>query len=145
MHDVNSGRTMKKYRISLGILMLVALAGSPVPAHDEFDDDAELKRTPADSNQSVALQSQPESKVTIKLFQYQPGRIKAPVGTMVTWLNEDEIFHTVTAGDPVKKSGGFDATLDGKGKSFSFTFSQPGTYTYYCERHEHMRGEIEVR
>jgi plastocyanin len=35
--------------------------------------------------------------------------------------------------------------LDGKGKSFSFTFSQPGTYTYYCERHEHMRGEIEIR
>ena len=44
-----------------------------------------------------------------------------------------------------KKGGGFDASLDGKGKSFSFTFSQPGIYTYYCDRHEHMRGEIEVR
>jgi plastocyanin len=137
---------MKKYLISLGILMLVAIAASsPVLAHDECDDVAQPKPTSAESHKSVALQSQPESKVTIKLFQYQPGRIEARVGTIVTWLNEDEIFHTVTAGEPDKKGGGFDAALDGKGKSYSFTFSHPGTYTYYCERHEHMRGEIEIR
>jgi manganese oxidase len=136
---------MKKSLRSLGILMLVALAKSPVLAHDECDDGAPPQLAPTASHQSVALQSQPESKVTIKLFQYQPGRIQATVGTTVTWLNEDEIFHTVTGGEPDKKGGGFDAALDGKGKSFSFTFAQPGTYTYYCERHEHMRGEIEVR
>jgi plastocyanin len=84
-------------------------------------------------------------RLIIKLFQYQPGRIQATVGTTVTWLNEDEISHTVTAGEPGRNGGGFDAALDGKGETFSFTFSQPGTYTYYCERHEHMRGEIEVR
>ena len=126
--------------------MLVAIAGSsPVLAHDECDDVPQHKLTCAENHESVSSQSEPESKVTIKLFQYQPGRVQARVGTMVTWLNEDEIFHTVTAGEPDKKGGGFDAALDGKGKSFSFTFSQPGTYTYYCERHEHMRGEIEIR
>ena len=126
--------------------MFVVLVGdSPVLAHDECDDFAQPKAAPVESHETAALQSQPESKVTIKLFQYQPGRIQAGVGSTVTWLNEDEIFHTVTAGEPDKKGGGFDAALDGKGKSFSFTFSQPGTYTYYCERHEHMRGEIEIR
>jgi plastocyanin len=146
IHDVNSRGHMKRYPICSGILMLLATAGSsPVLAHDECDDLAQPKLTRAESHESVALRSQPESKVTIKLFQYQPGRIQARVGTMVTWLNEDEIFHTVTAGEPDKKGGGFDAALHGKGKSFSFTFSQPGTYTYYCKRHEHMRGEIEVR
>jgi plastocyanin len=125
--------------------MLLATTGSPpLLAHDECDDVSQPKLTRAETHESLALQSQPESKVTIKLFQYQPGRLQAGVGTMVTWLNEDEILHTVTAGEP-DKGGGFDAALDGKGKSFSFTFSQPGTYTYYCERHEHMRGEIEIR
>ena len=126
--------------------MLVATTGSPpVLANDECDDVSQPKLTCAESHESVALQSQPESKVTIKLFRYQPGRIEARVGTIVTWLNEDEIFHTVTAGEPGRNGAGFDAALDGKGKSFSFIFSQPGTYSYYCERYEHMRGEIEVR
>jgi plastocyanin len=136
---------MKKYLISLGILLLMALAKSPVLAHEECDDGAQPQLASSESHQTVALPSQPESKVTIKLFQYQPGRIQATVGTTVTWLNEDEIFHTVTASEPDKRDGGFDAALDGKGKSFSFTFSQPGVYSYYCDRHEHMRGEIEVR
>jgi plastocyanin len=60
----------------------------------------------------------------------------------VTWVNEDEIYHTVTA---EKKDSGFDAPLDGKGKNFSYTFFQPGIYAYHCERYEHMRREIEVR
>jgi plastocyanin len=44
-----------------------------------------------------------------------------------------------------KKENGFAASLDGKGTSFSFTFAQPGMYPYFCERHEHMRGEVLVR
>jgi plastocyanin len=145
-HDEKGIDGMKRYWASFGILTAVILSvSSTLLAHDECDDVARPKLTRAESHESVALQSQPESKVTIKLFQYQPGRIQARVGTMVTWLNEDEIFHTVTAGEPDKKGGGFDAVLDGKGKNFSFTFSQPGVYTYYCDRHEHMRGEIEVR
>jgi plastocyanin len=60
----------------------------------------------------------------------------------VSWVNEDDILHTVTA---EKKENGFAAYLDGKGQSFSFSFAQPGTYSYFCERHEHMRGEVLVR
>jgi len=135
---------MKRYWTSLGILTAVILVGiSPVLAHDECDDEDQPKVVNAEGVESVNPQSQ--ANVTIKLFQYNPGRIQVQAGTTVTWMNEDEIFHTVTAGEPEKKGGGFDASLDGKGKSFSFTFSQPGIYTYYCDRHEHMRGEIEVR
>jgi plastocyanin len=122
------------------------LSGSlPVLAHDECDEVQQEKTARAESGESVGPQSQIGTNVTVKLFQYQPGRIQVKAGTKVTWVNEDEIFHTITAGEPAKKGGGFDAPLDGKGKSFSFTFSQPGTYSYYCDRHEHMRGEIEVR
>lgn len=99
----------------------------------------------AEIGESEGPRSLPGPQVTIRIFQYQPERIQVRSGTRVTWVNEDEILHTVTAGAPEKKGGGFDAPLESKGKSFSFTFSRPGTYSYYCDRHEHMRGEVEVR
>jgi len=135
---------MKRYGKVFGILAAATvLASTPVLGHEECDDD-QAKTAMAQRADGLGTESPGAANVTIKLFQYQPGRIQVKAGTTVTWLNEDEIFHTVTAVAPEQK-GGFDASLDGKGKSFSFTFSQPGTYPYYCDRHEHMRGEIEVR
>ena len=137
---------MKHYWINLGILTAVVLAlSTPVLAHEDCDDVDQAKTVMAERDDGEGTESPGTANVTIKLFQYQPGRIQVKAGTTVTWMNEDEIFHTVTAVAREGKGGGFDAPLDGKGKSFSFTFSQPGVYTYYCDRHEHMRGEIEVR
>ena len=137
---------MKQYWMNLGILTAVVLAVStPLLAHEDCDDVDQAKTAMAQRADGLGTEASAAAKVTIKLFQYQPGRIQVKAGTTVTWMNEDEIFHTVTAGEPEKEGGRFDAPLDGKGKSFSFTFSQPGIYSYYCDRHEHMRGEIEVR
>jgi len=145
-HEEKGVDGMKRYWASFGIFMAVILTSSSILlAHDECDDVPEGKAASAARGESVGSQAQAGSSVTVKLFQYQPGRIQVKAGTTVTWMNEDEIFHTVTASEPEKEGGSFDAPLDGKGKSFSFTFSQPGIYTYYCDRHEHMRGEIEVR
>ena len=136
---------MKRYAKVLEILAAtVVLASVPVFGHEECDDD-QAKTALAERVDKLDDESPPAANVTIKLFQYQPGRIQVKAGTTVTWLNEDEIFHTVTTVAREGKGGGFDAPLEGKGKSFSFTFAQPGVYTYYCDRHEHMRGDIEVR
>jgi len=83
--------------------------------------------------------------VGIRLFNFQPAKIEIKQGSMVTWTNQDDIRHTVTSGMPDKKDGKFGAPLAGRGTSFSFTFKEPGTYTYFCDRHQHMRGEIQVR
>ena len=40
--------------------------------------------------------------------------------------------------------GTFNAKLAGKGKTFSFTFTKPGTYTYYCDIHQGMNATITV-
>jgi len=136
---------MKRYGKGLWILAAVVLASTPVLGHEECDDVDQAKIATAQRADGQGAEVPAATNVTIKLFQYQPGRIQVKAGTTVTWLNEDEIFHTVTAVARNGKGGGFDAPLDGKGKSFSFTFSEPGVYTYYCDRHEHMRGEIEVR
>ena len=132
---------MKRNRLMIGIFSAVLLAGSAVvSAHDDCDETEAINHAGSHLAQSVV--APPASQVTIKLFQYQPGRVQVKAGTTVTWVNDDEIYHTVTLDN---KERGIDAPLDGKGTSFSFTFTQPGTYSYYCDRHEHMRGEIEVR
>jgi plastocyanin len=123
---------------------LILTGDSAALAHEAHDRQQKEKNSRAEASEAVGSQSRAGTNVTVRLFQYQPGRIQVKAGTTVTWINEDEILHTVTAGEPETKGGGFDALLDGKGKSFSLTFSQPGTYTYHCERHEQMRGEIEV-
>jgi plastocyanin len=130
---------VNRYPSGLALLAAAILIGSaPARAHEECDG-SEDKISSAAGDESFRP-ARPD--ITIKLFQFQPGRVQVKAGTTVTWVNDDEIVHTVTL-DAKEKS--FDAALDGKGKSFSFTFTKAGIYIYYCDRHEHMRGEIEVR
>jgi len=82
--------------------------------------------------------------VTIKTFEFQPVPLAVKAGTRVTWTNNDAIEHTVTSGTPETPDGRFNSPLDGKGATFTFTFTQAGTYPYFCDRHNHMLGEIRV-
>jgi plastocyanin len=81
---------------------------------------------------------------TIKLFQYQPKAMEVKAGTTVTWINGDDIEHSVTAGAPGKETGAFDSGFFKKGGSYSFTFDKPGTYTYFCKRHNSMKATVTV-
>lgn len=58
--------------------------------------------------------------------------------------NEDEIEHTVSAGTPSERDPAFSAVLSGKGKTTERTFDRAGTFTYFCERHQFMRGGITI-
>jgi plastocyanin len=57
----------------------------------------------------------------------------------VTWINGDDIPHTIAAKDRSFRS----KTLDTDGR-FSFTFMTPGQYDYFCSLHPHMVGKIVV-
>jgi plastocyanin len=83
--------------------------------------------------------------VAIQTFQFRPTPSEVEAGTRITWNNQDDILHTVTSGTPDNRDNRFGAPLDGKGTSYSFTFTQGGAYPYFCERHQSMRGEILVR
>lgn len=83
------------------------------------------------------------SGVTIKITDYKfaPAATSVPVGTKVTWINEDSVPHTVSVSKgPVK----FDSGLLSKGQSFSYTFTSAGTYSYYCAVHPDMTATITV-
>lgn len=83
-------------------------------------------------------------QVDIRLFQFQPNVIEVKVGTTVTWTNRDFIEHSITQGKDGKAGGGFDSGFFTQGKSFSFTFTQPGEYAYFCARHNSMTGMVKV-
>ena len=66
-----------------------------------------------------------------------PWLLKA--GTTVTWKNEDDIPHTVVSTTKAFRSKALDTD-----DSFSFTFTTPGTYEYFCSLHPHMVGTVVV-
>ena len=80
-----------------------------------------------------------ETEVNIDQFTFYPQRITVKAGTTVTWSNEDDVPHTVASSSKVFKSKALD-TAD----KFSFTFTTPGTYDYFCSLHPHMTGAVVV-
>lgn len=78
--------------------------------------------------------------VTIREFKFNPDPLTVPVGTRVTWTNEDSAGHTATSDASV-----FRSPLLSRGGSFSFTFTQPGEYTYHCEPHPWITGKVIVQ
>ncbi len=78
--------------------------------------------------------------VSIANFTFSPSTLTVPVGSTVTWINQDDIPHTVTSVDGVFKSAGLDT-----GDQFSYKFTKPGTYSYYCSIHPKMVGKIIVK
>ena len=93
---------------------------------------------------SMSRQWAPEAAVAIRVFQFQPQSIEIQAGTTVTWTNADQIEHTVTSGADTTADGGFGGMLAGQGTTFTHAFPQPGVYSYFCDRHHSMRGEIRV-
>ena len=86
----------------------------------------------------------PAARVTIQTFQFAPDTLRVAAGTKVIWTNQDDIEHTVTVGTPPKRGAAFDAVLKTKGSTIERTFARPGTFTYFCDRHQFMRGTITI-
>jgi plastocyanin len=90
----------------------------------------------------AGAQATPAQEIKITDFRFVPGTLTIPLGTTVTWINDDGEPHTVTSSDDPRRFRS--AALD-TGDRFSFTFAEAGTYTYFCSVHPHMTGKIVVR
>ncbi|MFP5350955.1 MAG: plastocyanin/azurin family copper-binding protein [Actinomycetota bacterium] len=127
----------------LGALVVVALlasgcsAAEPAPSLGEPDPDA--------------------TTVEVVDFAYAPEQLEIQTGDTVTWVNRDDIAHTVTSGRAKKQgvpgvSENRDAAPDGVFDSgtmelddtFDFTFDQAGTFTYFCAIHAGMSARVVV-
>ena len=94
---------------------------------------------------AAAPAARAQQGVTVQLFQFKPGQIEVKAGTRLTWTNQDDIAHTVTSGTPEQRDGRFELPLDGRGATGIVPLEKPGTYPYFCSRHQSMRGEIRVK
>lgn len=88
----------------------------------------------------VAGAVSPATVVSIDNFTFAPQTLTVKAGTTVTWTNRDDIPHGIAAtNNAFTRSKALD-TED----SFSFTFTTPGSYQYFCYVHPHMTGTIVV-
>ncbi len=79
------------------------------------------------------------NEVNIDNFSFTPPTLTIPVGTKVTWINHDDVPHIIMNTDKRFVSPVLDTD-----ERFSYTFTSPGTYTYYCSIHPKMTARIIV-
>ena len=83
-----------------------------------------------------------EARVTIEDFKFEPEKLNVRPGTKVTWVNKDDEPHSATSSEKPKR---FDSGVLDSAQSFSFTFTESGSFAYFCKLHPHMTGVIVVQ
>jgi amicyanin len=78
--------------------------------------------------------------VHIDNFTFTPQEITITRGTTLTWVNEDDIPHAIAESNKAFRSKAMDTD-----QKFSFTFTAPGIYDYFCSLHPHMQGKVIVK
>ena len=79
------------------------------------------------------------TKVLIDNFSFTPATTAVPVGTTVTWTNQDDVPHNVISTEKKFASPVLDTD-----EKFSHTFETAGTFKYYCSIHPKMMGQVVV-
>lgn len=131
---------MKNTKIAFRSLVIILIMGvmaactakpTPVPTAGPV--------SPTQSNLTSSENPSANPEITIKSFAYTPSTLTIKVGTTVKWTNQDSVAHTVSS-----DSGLFDSGELSTGDTYSFTFSQAGTYGYHCTFHPSMIATIIV-
>jgi len=120
---------MKRIKLMLGTAILLATALALSAA--------------ASSMVEAPSGDKPAGVATIKIdnFSFGPATITISAGGTVTWTNNDDVPHVVSSDDnKLFKSKALDTD-----DHFSFTFTKPGTYNYYCAIHPKMTARIVVQ
>jgi len=99
----------------------------------------------------------PGANVQNSVRNFEPKDARGSIGlsNRILWTNSDSVPHTVTSDDHyVDKSSGSFNSLDQQdnvpggyllpGKTFTFVFTQVGTYSYHCEPHPWMQGKVDI-
>ena len=151
------------FRIHHGALGIINVVGTANPAiissikSATITGNMTMSMTATESSSNTSGTGASNNTVLILNYAYVPADLTVPIGTTVTWINQDSVGHTVTEGDPNSPKQAnlraFDSSgeavtgkvaLIGAGESWSYTFTTPGTYEYYCIVHPYMIGHITV-
>lgn len=78
--------------------------------------------------------------VTIDAARFEPPLSVVRVGDVITWVNKDLVPHTATS-----RTGGFDSGAIDPGKSWTYTATRAGDFSYICAFHPTMTGLLRVK
>ena len=81
-----------------------------------------------------------DTGIMIENFRFSPAPLTVAVGSTVTWLNRDDIPHSIVVPTLGVRSHPLDTD-----QSFAFRFDKPGTYDYICGLHPFMHGMVVVQ
>ena len=95
-----------------------------------------------DTAVAVAAGASTDSTAEVKIdnFAFTPVTVTVKVGAQVTWVNHDDIPHTVDSTQGKFKSAALDTD-----DRFEFRFTEAGEYPFYCRIHPKMTGKIIVQ
>lgn len=95
------------------------------------------------SNSSNSANQVPAStsSVSIQNMLFTPAQITVKKGTKVTWTNNDNVAHTVTA----DSGNGPNSSDIQPGSIYSYTFNTAGSFQYHCSIHPEMHGTVVVQ
>jgi hypothetical protein len=68
-------------------------------------------------------------------LKFTPANVMIQVGDTVEWHWSGTMLHSTTSGTPGNPDGMWDSGLHNNGFVFSFTFTQAGTFNYFCSPH----------
>ena len=132
-----------------GLMLLLFLAAcGPVtstagPTPISMDPDMTMPaptQVPAGVAGPIATEVVAGPRVVIDNFTFTPKTLTITAGTTVTWVNQDDTPHRVASIDKIFASDALDT-----GDQFTYRFTAPGTYSYYCSIHPKMTATIVVR
>ena len=97
----------------------------------------------ADTVQANAGQARAEpvaaAVVRIASLAFAARELHVRAGTLVRWVNQDQVQHSATADDR-----SFDSGLIEPGRAYERVFDRPGSYAYHCTPHPFMTGRVVV-
>ena len=93
-------------------------------------------------NFTANAQQAATTEVKIDNFSFGPATLTVAAGTTVTWINRDDIPHTVVSTDDPKA---FKSKVLDTDEKFSYTFAKAGTFPYFCSVHPKMIGKVVVQ
>lgn len=128
-NETDEGRELNR-RVELKVTASTGgvTVAPPVPAADDVGASAAPRSTPPAGGTTV----------TIADYAFSPATLTVPVGTTVTWTNQDGSNHLVKFSDAA-------STRLKKGATYARTFTEPGTYPYECSIHPSMTGTVVVQ
>jgi plastocyanin len=129
--SINSG---SRFLISIGLMIAIMT----IPVSCSKSSMANMTGTGGTGN-TPGSNVPGANEVFIQGMAFSPSTITVTAGTAVTWTNKDAVTHDVTSNPALFSSGGMV-----QGATYSFTFANPGTYSYKCTIHPSMTGTVIV-